>query len=378
MKYVAISLAIAVLLVSTPVYSQEKSYVVVETPRTTEPTTVITGELFVQTYVIRFIDLTGLGEKIIVQEDVLKLKALGSFEVVDFSIDKQTKQREFLEHIWRLRYTLRIINPKKGAYTIPSIVVPWKHKKAGQEENDPAIPFNYDFKTDEVHVTYVSTIPEKETGLEIRDEINFGNFEKQIWVWKIFSWLLIFVPAGFWLVFFARGRSSRKLSEKLDESEADDKNAVVEVVANGRKKELSKFRTWFNLRRSIRHLRDCRRGIDESGQNLKVKLEIIKAIKYFLMARVRYLKIGDTPVETKISIFEKMGKNSTKRMPFFKLAQKAYWYQTEIEKGDGNFARDPKDEAEDISGIVSRLRWYNRFVVFFWSRFFREDENKLC
>jgi len=64
-------------------------------------------------------------------------------------------------------------------------------------------------------------------------------------------------------------------------------------------------------------------------------------------------------------------------MPFFKLAQKAYWYQTEIEKGDGNFARDPKDEAEDISGIVSRLRWYNRFVVFFWSRF-REDENKLC
>ena len=377
MRYAAISLAIAVLLVATPVYSQEKSYIVVETPRTTEPTTVITGESFVQTYIVRFIDLTGFGEKIIVQEEALKLKTLGSFEVVDFSTDKQTKQREFLEHIWRLRYTLRIINPKKGAYTIPSIVVPWKHKKAGQEENDPAIPFNYDFKTDEVNVTYASTIPEKETNLEIRDEVDFGNFEKQVWVWKIFWWLLAILLAGFWLVLLARNRFFRKLSEKLDEPEADNKNAVAEVTVDGRKKELSKFRTWFSLRRSIRQLRNCRRGLGESGQNPKVKLEIIKATKDFLMARVRYLKIGDTPAEMTKYIFEKMDRNSTKRIPFLKLAQKAYQYQTEIEKGESNFTRDPKDEADDIAGIIRNLRWHNRFVVFFWSKF-GEDENKLC
>ena len=361
MRYKAISLAIAVLLIATPIYAQPKSYIVVETPGTTDPTTIITGQPFTQTYVVRFIDLADSSEKIIVQEEFLKgLKVLGDFEVLDFYIDKQTKQREFLEHIWYLRYTLNIVNPEKRAYIIPSVKVPWKHKKAGQEENDPSILTNYDFKTEEVHVNYVTTIPEKGPNLEIRDEINFGNFKKQAWIWWIVAWFLRVVPLAFLLItLVALRRSSRK------ESKIKDADMAGEIQFSEKIKNPSRPRAWFNLRTSIRYLGKCQ--TNSSGQIsacLEAEAEVVTAIKDFLRTKIPQLSVGSTPLIMAKYIYENINQYSTKKNALLQLAQKAVAYQADVEKGKDGYSRTPLTETKELRRIVGQLKPHRRAALF--------------
>ncbi len=361
MKYKAISSAIAILLIATPIFAQQKSYIVVETPRTAEPTTVITGQPFTQTYVVRFIDLTDSGEEIIVQEKLLNnLKTLGDFEVLGFYIDKQTKQGEFLEHIWYLHYTLNIVNPEKKAYVIPPIGVQWKHKKAGQEESDPTILVNSDFKTEEVHINYVMTIPEGDSYLEIRDEIDFGNFEKQAWAWRAVSWFLRVAPLVFFLVALAvLRRSSHKESKTKDEDTADD----IQVSENV--KSPSRLRVWFNLRMSIRHLENCR--TNSSGQvsdYLKAEMEVVTAIKDFLRIKIPQLSVGCTPLNMVEYISTSVNRYSTKKEALFQLAQRAVAYQADIEKGKDDYFRNSLLEARELRYILGQLRLHCRVILF--------------
>ena len=86
MRYRIASLVITIMLLAVPIFGQEISPIIVETPRTTVPTTVITGEPFTQTYLVKFIDLTFQGEEIVVQEMGLNPGMLGNFEVLSFHI----------------------------------------------------------------------------------------------------------------------------------------------------------------------------------------------------------------------------------------------------------------------------------------------------
>ncbi|MBI2058050.1 MAG: hypothetical protein HYT63_03690 [Candidatus Yanofskybacteria bacterium] len=356
MRYKAVSLAVAILLIATPVYSQEKSYIVVETPRTAEPTVVITGQPFVQTYVIRFIDLTDSGESIIVLEEALDLKALGEFEVLAFFVDKQTKQRDFLEHIWRLRYTLRIINPKKGPYAIPPISVPWKHKKAGQEKNDPAIQVNYDFKTDEVHINYVTTIPEKEISLEVREEVNFGNFDKHAWTWRGISWFLLIIPLGVWLIVFVRAKRSQSKDSQAESSDVFDQEQVLIGV---KPKNLSNLKTWLNLRLAIRYLKNCQtNGSGQLNECLGAEAEVVSAIRDFLMARIPGLNIGSTPLNMTEYIRKNSGKFPVTGDVLLQLAQQAVLLQSDLEKNGDKYSGVPSVKAEAVSGILAGLRFH--------------------
>ena len=369
MRYKAVSLAIIVLLISTPTYAQQKkSYIVVETPRTTESTAVITGQPLAQIYVVRFIDLTDSGEKIIVQEEFLyDLKVLGDFEVLDFYIDKQTKRREFLEHIWYLHFTLRIVNPKKGAYVIPSIEIPWKHKKAGQKENDPSILTNYDFKTDEVHINYVTTIPEKESYLEIRDEINFGNFENQAWIWRIVTWFLRAVPVMLLLiVLLALKRSSRK-EPKIDDMGIADRAGIGEKT-----RDRSRFGAWLNLRASIRRLKSCQTGSPgQISDCLKAEGEIVSAIKDYLRIQIPQLSVGSTPLTIAEHISKNIDQYSTKKDALLQLARKAVVYQADVEKSKDSYFRNPLAEVKELRLILSQLRLYRRAAPFTQNSFFK-------
>ncbi|MBI2062603.1 MAG: hypothetical protein HYT64_02855 [Candidatus Yanofskybacteria bacterium] len=368
MRYKDISLAIAVLLIATQTHAQQKSYIVVETPKTAEPTTVITGQPFTQTYVVRFIDLTASNERIIIQEESLKSnKALGDFEILDFRIDKQTKQREFLEHIWYLRYTLNIVNPKKRAYVIPPIEVPWKHKKAGQEEDDPSIPINSDFKTEEVYVTYVTTIPVEDPYLEIRDEINFGNFEKQAWIWWVVSWFLRVVPAALWLIaLVVLGRSLRK-ELKIEGTETVDKVKVGEEIKN-----LSVLRAWFNLRMSIKHLKNCQAiGSGHVSDCLRAETEVVTAIKEFLRVKIPQLGIGSTPLTMMGYISKNMDQSKMKKKILLQLIEKAVIYQACIEKGADGYSRNPRAEAAELRYILGQLKFHRRAIVFVQDNLFK-------
>lgn len=352
MKYKAVSLAIAVFLTATPIYAQQKSYIVVETPRTTEPTTVITGQPFTQTYVVRFIDLTDSGEQIIVQEESLKShKILGEFEVLGFYIDKQTKQGEFLEHIWYLHYTLNIVNPKKTEYVIPPLEVPWKHKKAGQEENDPSILVNSDFKTEEVHVNYVTTIPKKDPRLELRDEINLGNFEKQAWVWWVVSWFLRVVLPAFLLAALVVWRRSSRKESKIQDIETDKG-----VLIGEKTKSPSMLRVWLNLRMSIRRLENCQ-------ADLRVKTEIISAIKNYLRTKIPHLSVGSTPLSMVEHISKNVSQYSTEKDALLQLARKAALYQADVEKGKDGYFVSPLAEAKELRRILGRLKLHRRVTL---------------
>jgi len=372
MKYKVVSLAIAILLIATPigVYAQQKSYIVVETPNTTEPTTVITGQPFEQTYVVRFIDLTDSGEQIIIQEDFLNnLKTIGDFEILKFRIDKETKQGEFLEHIWYLRFTLNIVNPKKGAYIIPSLKIPWKHKKAGQEANDPTIPINYEFGTDEVHINYVTTIPEKAPYLTIRDEFCFGDFKTREWFWWAAAWLLRAISLLLVLItIMVLIRSRRKIGTKSYEPEDRERDNQMQV---GEKvKSFSRLTAWFYLRASIRHLKNCRTDMnDQVGSNCrKVEEEVVLAIKSYLRAKIPRLNVGSTPLAMAEYISKNISPFSTQRNALLQMAQKADLYQTDIEKGK---ERDPRTEAQDLCAILKQLRWHRRALLFFRHSFAR-------
>ncbi|HEY4484352.1 MAG TPA: hypothetical protein VI978_01375 [Candidatus Paceibacterota bacterium] len=369
MRYKVVSLAIAILLIATPAYSQEKSYIVVETPRTAEPTTVITGQPLIQTYIIRFIDLTDSGEKIIVLEEALNLKALGEFEVLSLSVEKQTKQREFLEHIWHVRYVLRIVSPKKGAYIIPPISVPWKHKKAGQEENDPTIQLNYDFKTDEVNINYVTTIPEKESSLEIREQIDFGNFDAHVWLWKAASWFLFVMPFVTLLTFFVRSKRSKNRNNEEGAGESSDHNQTrVSVKA----KKLTKIKTWLDLRRRLKYLKNCQtEGSGQINECLKAEAEVVLAVRNFLMARVSGLSIGSTPLNIVEHITKNIKELSVAGGTLLQLAQKSVELQNDIERDGGKYSDVPSAKAEAVGTILADLRFYRVAGLFVRHKFDR-------
>lgn len=354
MRYKAVSSAIAILLIATPVFAQESVPILTQTLRTTTPTTVITGQTLKQTYLIRFIDFSHKGEEIIIKKEDLDLKSIGDFEVLSFTIDYETKQGQFLEHWWYLNYTLRIINPEKGPKKMISFVVPWKLKKTGQQENDPSIQINYDLKTEEVYLNYASTIPEKDPNLTIRDQMDFGTFRVSSLVLKYTSWFLAVVPLGLWLVFLIlRFKSSGARSR---EEEAKINQSMDEPVVNDIP-QISKRKALRNLRRGLRRL-DKTKEAEFSNCMLRV---ILPSLKDFLRARIG-LSIGTTPMEivTAISGNKKLG---SFQKPLLALAEKAVAYQDYLESGSEpafDTVNDMYLEVEELHKLLSNLRWHNR------------------
>jgi len=362
-RYKAISLAITILLIATPaIYAQENSYIVVETPQSTEPTTVITGQPFTQTYEVRFIDLIDYREEIIVvEEDLFAIKKIGDFDVLGFYIDKQIKQEIFLEHIWYLNFTFYIVNPKKGAYVVPPIEIPWKHKKAGQERDDPSILTNYEFKTEEVHVNYVTTIPEDDPYLEVRDGMNFGNFENRAWIWWTVAWSLRVLSIVLLLVVFVawkQKQSSRK------EHKAENKEVFDEIQVGEKIRIRSRFMAWFNLRMSIRRLAKCQ----VSGSR-KAKEEVVSAMRDYLRVQIPQLSAGATPLSMMEYISENLKPFSAKRDSLLKLAQKTAKYQTDIERDKKPRPGNSLAEAWGLRMALGQSRPHRRAISFLRNSF---------
>ena len=120
MRRAAIGAAI-LLLVARSGVGQEPPPLTVETLKPV-PTVVKSGEPFLQVYRVRFPDLIGEGRELIVLEDRM---APGNVTVNPFeaiSVDV-AKRRVGDEHIWDFAYTLRLVNPTKGTYLVPSLSV---------------------------------------------------------------------------------------------------------------------------------------------------------------------------------------------------------------------------------------------------------------
>ena len=365
MRYKIISSAVALLLLATPVFAQKSVPILTQTLRTTEPTTVITGQTLKQTYVVKFIDLTHKGEEIIVQKDVFEQKFLGEFEVVNFEIDYETKRGQFLEHYWYVNYTFKIINEKKGPKILPSFVVPWKLKKTGQQENDPAIQINYDLKTENVHLNYVSTIPEKDPYLVIRDWVDFGTFKTSALVLWSISWFLAVVPMSLWLVALVlRLRSAGARSQEREIYKTEEDKILVEI----RVEKISLWKARRRLRKIIKKLRRMDSG--KSPDALKLMSELYGALMVYLRLKVSHSTVGTTGTEMP-ALVEKM-KHGPSKLTLAKLADKAICYQSLIEEGKltDNWPVNPVEDARQLLKLVRALSWYMLVINYPSSRIY--------
>ena len=365
MRYKVISSVIALLLIATPVLAQKSVPILTQTLRTTNPTAVITGQPLRQAYVVRFIDLTHLGEEIMIRKEDLDHKSMGDFEVTDFGIVYETKQGQFLEHYWYVNYTLRVINSQKGPKVIPSFVVPWKLKKAGQQENEPGILFNYDLKTEEVHLNYVSTIPAKDPNLIIRDQMDFGTFSTSALVLRSASWFLAVAPLGLWLLLFSlrlrsAGRHFRE--EEIVKPEED----FLDGVKDGK---LSLWRIKRQLQGIIRRVKKI--GLDRYPENTyDLMPELYNALMAYLRLKVRNSTVGTTGTEM-LGLVGKLADGSNKRA-LAQLAERAAAYQYCLEGGRLSvyWLGNPLRDAKLLKKTLRNLSWYMVIVNYFADRIY--------
>lgn len=339
----------SILLIATPVFAQKSVPILSQTLRTTNPTTVITGQTLKQTYIIRFIDLTHQNEEIIIDKSALEKKIMDDFEVVGFKIDYKTKQGQFLEHQWYVNYTLRIINPKKGPKVIKSFVIPWKLKKEGQQENDPGLQYNFDVATDEVHLNYASTIPAKDPVPALRDLMDFKTSSRSGLLLKSASWLLAVVPLGLWLILFVVGfKSSAKISRE------EEKNTVQSDESETRDlSKISKRKALSDFRQGIRKLGSA---IDPHTARQNIN-DILIAMKNYIRTKTG-LSDGAMPSEMVTAISGNKNLGSFQK-PLLALAEKAKDYEDHIESGSV-MVLDTVSEVNELRKLLGNLRWYNR------------------
>lgn len=189
-------LLVTFVLLTTPLWSQQISPLIVETLPPT-PAVVKSGEFFQQTYRIHFLDLSARGQEIVVLEDQLSAFNVPIFPFEAINLDK-AKNKVGNVHIWDFTYTLRLLNKEKGVYIIPKIRIPWIWE--GGEQNHPVV------ETEEVPVHYISTITPG-AFLNVRDRIDFGSFYRTAQRLWVVSGTLLVVLVTFWAVaLFKQGR----------------------------------------------------------------------------------------------------------------------------------------------------------------------------
>ncbi len=140
----AIGAAILLLLARSGV-GQEPPPLTVETLKPV-PTVVKSGEPFLQAYRVRFPDLIGEGRELIVLEDRMAPEnvTVNPFEAISVDV---VKRRVGDEHIWDFAYTLRLVNPTKETYLVPSLSFFWLIRDLGETIEDAEVRL---INTDEV------------------------------------------------------------------------------------------------------------------------------------------------------------------------------------------------------------------------------------
>ncbi len=360
-----------VLLIATPVHGQEPSLVIVEALEPT-PTTVKTGELFVELYKIEYLDLSNEGVEITINEKNLGLKALGDFEVVDFCIDKGERsgpcvglgggsvRKNFLEHIWYLKYTLRIVNPEKKTYKIPSLTVSWTEKSIGQNTGQAK---SGNIQSGEVYVSYVTTVTE-DPRLDVRDGFDFGSFSRTALAYRMAFWFCVTAVPVLWLVMLVVYLRSPVVELKLSSvGVLTNENLTDGFVAY---KPVSKREASRALKDSINKLltlANDRKNFDGS----KIRPELVNSIMDFLRAWVSKSHVGMTPNDMHKLINETMiyAPNGPALLVFSKKAMR---YQFDLESGvcgKRYWQIDPLEDAMILKKNLNRFRWHSRFLDYF-------------
>src|SRR3989338_3559045 len=143
MRYKLVGLVL-VLLLATPVYSQEELPPIGIDLLLPVPTVVKTAEPFTVSYRVRYLDLTAWKKEIILFTEKLTVEELQGWASPFKVLAVELKELVYRDgEYWQdIKITLMIVDKERGAKKVPKFILGWAKKEAGKEEGElkPEIP----------------------------------------------------------------------------------------------------------------------------------------------------------------------------------------------------------------------------------------------
>ena len=344
MRRAAIGAAVLLLLARSG-FGQEPPPLTVETLKPV-PTVVKSGEPFLQVYRVRFPDLIGEGRELIVLEDRM---APGNVTVNPFeaiSVDV-AKRRVGDEHIWDFAYTLRLVNPTKETYLVPSLSFFCLIRDLGETIEEAEVRL---INTDEVFVSYVTTVTDDPV-IDIRDGVELGSFTTRATVMKAVAWTVAPLPLVVWLFMLVRLMRRPKLAGPGLVKQEDALEALQ--AASG---QLSAGQARRQLRRHLKVLGAFNHQHAPDGQALlAMERNLVISFKDLLWAELPELNPGDTPRDIK-GYIERRVEEGSRKDALMTLASRMVVYQSGLEKGIPSPVEDVDLEAKLLDQSLTQLR----------------------
>lgn len=133
------------------------------------------------------------------------------------------------EKVWRVNYTLRVVDKEKGVHEIPPLSFPMALYEPGSNESR-----RFRIVSKPINVNYVSTVvplPEGTSWSPI-DDIDLGSYGQTSIIWKGISFLLIIIPL-FFLVLTFFGDRTRVVAIKSQEKKTKNKKGEDYILSPG-------------------------------------------------------------------------------------------------------------------------------------------------
>ena len=309
-----------------------------------EPTVVKTGDLIIQRYRVRFLDLINDGQEIIILEDRMAPEALPvhPFEGVSLSIDKS---RVDDEHIWVFTYGFRLVDPNKMTYILPSFSFYYLVRDLGEDIEDAEVQ---QVDGGQGLVGYVTTITDEPT-LAIRDTIELGSFAGTSTFFRTLAWSVAPLPMIVWLVMLLRSvRTPAPIS--IEKAEQAEELARIEA-------QIRIPPSIWEARRTVRRQLKTLEGMAPSanGETLEdVERGLVFSLRDYLQAELPDLNTGDTARDIHRHV-EGLADGSRKD-GLHTLTSRMVAYQRGLEYGEPAPIESPADEARSLEEALLGLR----------------------
>ncbi len=323
--------------------SREDSFVEIETLEL-EPTVIKTGDLFRQTYRVRFPDLVAKGKELIILEDRMVPENLPvhPFEGVSLEIEKRLIEGE---HIWDFEYGFRLISPDKKIHILPRFSFFYLVRDLGEDVEDAEVQ---QIDTGESLVRYVTTIIDVPV-LDIRDTIELGSFSTRARVFRVIAWAVAPIPLLVWFLLLVRLARSPKTVSLEQQQEADELQRIESMIPV----PPSIWEARRNLRRQVRALEEM--PVSNNGIELRdIERSLVISGREYLQAELPELNTGDTPKDIQRHV-ESL-KEGSRKEALQALASRLVIYQRDLERAVAVTIKDPIAEAQALEESLALLR----------------------
>lgn len=337
------------LLINRVATAQEVSPLIVET-LDPEPTLVKTADIFSQNYLVTHYCITGRGEKVEIRKNRMEPNniSFAPFTTVKLQVDKLPKSGNVCS--WRYTYFLQIVDKEKivnknkeSDVAIPPITFYWIVKQAGIPEEDLKV---FEQQTEKRFVTYHSTIPDSVAFLDIRENIELGDFKKNAFIFRGVAVLFTLAALAI-ITFIVKRFVSRKVAAAAKTDTQEEKTVVQEESPV----RLSRRAARKQLMEKLKAIK-----VPDGGIGVVTKFyakTFYEVVRPLLMAEIPELTWSFTPTEIRDHI-QKMPGGARKEI-LLQLADRLCVYQECLDAPQTSL--DFVKEIVLLTDLFKSLRW---------------------